>query len=169
MDQPRFTIAQVAHACEYPQNSLRSHLQRGHWQLEIARGDSRSEAGKAHLITLRRALHIGTAIELIRNGIEPARAYTAARSFLDEFDPQLEDARHKRGENGLFESGWTLLVAYPDIEFGVIMRVQDDEKSSEQTPLRSLFFPKPLGGTQRSGVFVWLNQIDRQIRRGLGV
>jgi len=166
-DDPRFTLSQVADAVGVSANTLRSWLQRKHWRLDMAIGDSPAEiAGKAHLVTLRRALHIGAAVELIRNDVDPARAFQAARSFVDIHDPIFEDDGHIRGAEGLFETGWTMLVAYPDQNHGVIIRVESDPKAKDQTPLLSLLFPK-LYGTKRSGTFVWLNQVDKQVRTAL--
>jgi hypothetical protein len=59
-----------------------------------------------------------------------------------------------------------MLVAYPDQEHGAVVRIENDPKAKDQTPLLSLLFPK-LYGTKRSGTFVWLNQVDRQIRTAL--
>jgi hypothetical protein len=166
-DDPRFTLSQVADAAGVSANTLRSWLQRKHWRLDMAIGDSPAEiAGKAHLVTLRRALHIGAAAELIRNDVDPARAFKAARSFVDVYDPIFEGDGHFRGPDGLFETGWTMLVAYPDQEHGVIVRIENDPMAKDQTSLLSLLFPK-LYGTKRSGTFVWLNQVDKQIRTAL--
>jgi len=166
-DDPRFTLSQVAEAVGVSANTLRSWLQRKHWRLDMAVGDSPAEiAGKAHLVTLRRALHIGAAVELIRNDVEPARAFRAARSFVDVFNPRFEADRHVRGEEGLFEDAWTVLVAYPDQEWGEVIRVEKNPKAKDQTPLLDLLFPK-LGGRKRSGTFVWLDQVDKQVRTAL--
>jgi hypothetical protein len=170
LDDPRFTLSQVAEAAGCQVGTLRSWLQRKHWRLDMAIGDSPAEvAGKAHLVTLRRALHIGASVELIRNDMDPARAFRAARNFVDVQDPSF-DARASggqvRNERGLFDNGYTLLVVYPDVAPGVIMWV-DDTRCLSSSPLKDIIFPKKSIGHQSSGVFVWLNQIDRRIRTHL--
>jgi hypothetical protein len=168
-DEPKFTMSQVAEAVAVSANTLRSWLQRNHWRLDTNKGDSPTEAaGKAHLLTLRRALHIGAAVELIKNNVEPARAFAAALSFVDIFDPTEDDDGHFRGPEGLFQTGWTLLIAYPDTPFGVVMRVENNPGAKNQSPLSKLLFPKMFSPRRgRSGTFVWLNQIDTQIRTAL--
>ena len=170
LDDPRYTLSQVADAAGVQVGTLRSWLQRKHWRLDMAVGDSPAEvAGKAHLITLRRALHIGAAVELVRNDVEPARAFRAARSFVDVFDDipsGIISDGGVRGVDGLYPNGWTLLVAYPDDDFGVVMWVSDTQPLGK-TPLANLFFPQAPIGRQVSGTFVWLNQVDRRIRSRL--
>lgn len=170
LDDPRFTLSQVAEAAGVQVGTLRSWLQRGHWRLDMAFGDTPAEvAGKAHLITLRRALHIGAAVELVRNDVEPARAFRAARSFVDVFDgipSGIISDGGVRGTDGLYPTGWTLLIAYPGDEFGEVMWV-DDTQPLNKTPLTSLFFPQAPIGSKVSGTFVWLNQVDRRIRSRL--
>ncbi|MCJ2070576.1 hypothetical protein MKK75_17545 [Methylobacterium sp. J-030] len=167
LDDPRYTLSEVAIASGVQVGTLRSWLQRGHWRVDTAVGDSPAAiAGKAHLVTLRRALHIGAAVELVRNDVEPARAFRAARSFVDIFDPHWEHEGRPRDEGGLFVAGWTLLVVYPSREDGIVMWI-DDTQPLSKTPLQSILFPKIQQSQQVSGTFVWLNQIDRRIRLGL--
>jgi hypothetical protein len=167
MDTPDYTLSQVAAAAGVEAGTLRSWLQRKHWRLDMAIGDSPAEiAGRAHLVTLRRALQIGTAIELVRNGVEPARAFTAARAFSDIYDG-LE--RLPRTPGGLFEDpAYTLLALYPDETEGVVIPVFTEGK--HRTPLSAILFPEHhYGGDsiKGSGVFVWLNRIDQRIRTAL--
>ena len=170
LDDPKYPLSSVAEAIGYPVNTLRSHLQRGHWRLDQTRGDAAAAAqGKAHLVTLRRALHIGAAVELIRNDVDPARAYQAARGYSDIIDPTFEAPGHERNSSTLLfdPPAYTLLVAYPHQPWGVIMRVANDPKKPDLTPLQDLFFHPLAHGRQGSGVFVWLNQVDRQVLGGL--
>ncbi|PJI55719.1 hypothetical protein CTI14_02390 [Methylobacterium radiotolerans] len=167
LDDSRYTLSEVAAAAGVQVGTLRSWLQRGHWRVDTAVGDSPAAiAGKAHLVTLRRALHIGAAVELVRNDIEPARAFRAARSFVDLFDPLWEHEGRPREAGGLFAAGWTLLVVYPGQDQGVVMWV-DDTQPINKTPLQNILFPNIEQSRQVSGTFVWLNQIDRRIRLGL--
>ncbi|MGE7152342.1 hypothetical protein ACQKJ1_01195 [Methylorubrum rhodesianum] len=174
LDDPRYTLSQVAEAAGVQVGTLRSWLQRKHWRLDMAVGDSPAEvAGKAHLITLRRALHIGAAVELVRNDVEPARAFRAALSFVDIFNPEIEAEGRERGHDGLFADGYTLLAVYPGFDSGIVMWVDAENSTNKPgrppnaTPLMSIFFPRLLGGRQVSGTFVWLNQVDRRIRSRL--
>lgn len=167
MDEPRFTLSAVARAAGTEPNTLRSWLQRGHWLMDIATGESLAEIqGRAHLVTLRRALHIGAAVDLIRNGVDPRRAFRVARSFVHEFP---EPDGYLRGETGLYPDGWTLLVAYPDHDVGEVLWVDDGhpKKDPPDDSLRKLFFPRLEGGPQSTGSFVWLNRVDHRIRTQL--
>lgn len=182
MDEPRFTLSQVAMAADTEANTLRSWLQRGHWSIDSARGDVAAEShGRAHLLTLRRALHIGAAVDLIRTGVEPRRAFRGALSFVDAFDPLAERGGHPRGENGLYVDGWTLLVVYPGFDQGVVIWADDGkprkgptqpkDRKHERYPavdaLRALLFPPIDGLPHSTGAFTWLNQVDQRIRMRL--
>lgn len=173
-DDPRFTLAQVAEAAGCAVGTLRSWLQRGHFRLDMAVGDSPAEvAGKAHLVTLRRALHVGAAVELIRNDMDPARAFRAALSFVDTYNPQFEADGRFRDPEGLFADGYTLLAVYPGIEHGIVMWVDAENAANKPgrapnaSPLLNIFFPRAVNGRQVSGTFVWLNMIDRRVRTSL--
>lgn len=161
MDSPIYRLSDVAKATGLSVGTLRSWLQRGHWRVDMAIGDSPAEiAGKAHLITLRRALQIGVAAELIRNNVEPARAFEAARSFSDHAN-RLELGSDQIGPGELFPApAWTLLIVYPERSYGVVKRID------RRTPMQDILFSGELGA-EHSGVFVWLNQVDKQVRTGL--
>lgn len=182
MDVPSFKLSEVARAADLEANTLRSWLQRGYWKLDQTVGDNLAEVhGKAHLVTLRRALHIGAAADLIRSGVDPSRAFRAARAFVYDFDPLAERGGHPRGPGGLYVEGWTLLVAYPDNSKGVITWVDDGRPRKEPTKskdkkyarypaidaLRALFFPPFSGLDESTGTFVWLNKVDARIRMRL--
>jgi hypothetical protein len=130
----------------------------------MAIGDSPAEiAGKAHLVTLRRALQVGVAAELMRQDVEPSRAFQAAWVFSDLADP-LDTPGHMRETGMLFPSpALTLLIAYKGGPVAsVIKRV--DAKSR----LDELRLPDP---TDRrvitGGTFVWLNQVVPAIHHAL--
>lgn len=167
LDDNRFTLSQVAEAAGVQVGTLRSWLQRKHWRLDMAIGDNPSDiAGKAHLVTFRRSLQIGTAVELTRNDVEPSRAFRAALSFVDAFSEILDGGPRK--ENGLFEEGLTLLAVYPGQDHGVIMRVDLGHTSGNFAQV-NILFPRLPGNRQVSGTFVCLNWIyDRMESHLLG-
>ncbi|MHC2017617.1 hypothetical protein [Methylobacterium sp. CM6247] len=167
LDDNRFTLSQVAEAAGVQVGTLRSWLQRKHWRLDMAIGDNPSDiAGRAHLATFRRALQVGTAVELVRNDVEPSRAFRAALSFVDGFSEVLDGG--PRQDNGLFDDGLTLLAVYPGHDHGVIMRV-DLGATSGSSSLSNILFPKLPSGRQTSGTFVCLNWIyDRMASHLLG-
>lgn len=161
MDSPEFTLSQVANAAGIDVGTLRSWLQRKHWRLDMAVGDSPADvAGKAHLVTLRRALQIGAAAELVRNGVEPSRAFKAAWYFSDAADP-LEAEGYIRAPGELFRDGSTILIAYKDRDIGVVMRLDDNAS------WQNLVFNPFVRERQISGSFVWLNFVDKRIRSAL--
>lgn len=87
-DTPRYSLSQVAMATGGAVNTLRAHLARGHWKLIDKKGDVTSDIpGRPHIITLRRALQIAVATDLIAGGIEPKFAYASAWVFSDEKNP----------------------------------------------------------------------------------
>lgn len=165
LDEHRFTLSHVAEAAGVDVGTLRSWLQRGHWRMDMVVGDSPAEvAGKAHLITFRRSLQIGTATELVSNGVKPAKAFRAALSFVEGFSEVLDGG--PRGGNGLFADGLTILAVYPDEEYGVVMRV-DLGGGPANTPLNSILFPRAPGGRKTSGCFVCLNWVYDRIAERL--
>ena len=153
LDSPSFTVAQVARAAGVPVATLRSHLQRQHWRLD-GEDVPADEPGKGHLVTMRRALQIGVAVELIRNGVDPKRAFRAAAGFSDFGGPK------DRAPGELFDAGHTALVLSPGEEWPEVVRFGDD------TPARTLFAPtgKEAG---KSAVIVWLDKIVRDMEARL--
>lgn len=166
IDSPLYEISRVAVAVGANAHSLRTWMQRGYWHLNPDRGDTKAPVvGTSHRLSLRTALHIGTAVELMRVGLDPARAFNAAFFFAWTSSP-LEGSGEDRMPGELYpDPYWTLLVAYPDQKQGVVLKVDP-----EKTPLTDLFFHPHAtftSGAQRSGAFVWLNQVDRQVRTAL--
>jgi hypothetical protein len=152
LDDPRFTIAQVAKAAGISANTLRSWFQRKHFLLRWA--DKRAaDFGDAHLLSLRTALQVGTAVELYRSRVHPARAAKIALAFTHFGD----EARHP-GE--LFSKGFTALVAHPEVDDATVIYFDGN------TPLEQVFFSRG-PGKQVSVLVVWINFVDHRIRTSL--
>ena len=154
MDSPEFTLSQVAAAAGVEVNTLRSWLQRKHWKMDTT-VESAGDAGKAHLITLRRGLHIGLAVELVRNDMDPARAFKAAYSF--SHTAAVDRAQPAREVGGLYD--------YPAMTVMVVPRATSDSRILRIDDKSSAF---DLFATYPSTVIVSIKQVDQRIRNALG-
>jgi len=161
LDDAKYRITEVARICGVPENTIKTHLHKRQWFLGAT--DMPGLNCGPHHITLRRALQIALAFELMRNGIDPVRAYEAALCFSDEADPaEWQNHGVQRLPGELFPSGQTILILRPGQSHAVVRRFDND------TPMHELVF-SPASGfeTERSGTFVWVNPIDLMVRDGL--
>ncbi|WP_370197891.1 hypothetical protein [Bradyrhizobium diazoefficiens] len=153
MDEPRFTMKEVAQATRGNVNTIFSWFQRGHFQLNS--GDRRAETGCGHGISLRTALEVAIAVELYKQcQLHPAIGVKVARKFTWSADKD-----RRPGE--LFEgSDFTVLAVYPEIEDAKVIRVNN------KTPLTDAFIG-PMGSRQEAATLIWLNFIDKKMRVAL--
>ena len=160
LEQPQFTIAQVAKAAGIQANTLRSWFQRGHFTLGDS--DKRADFGDAHLLSLRTALQVGTAVELYRSGAHPARSEKLALAFTLLGDADQATGETIRGAGELFPGNgvYTALIAYPGIDDAKVVRFDDKVPA-----LSEAFWSN--AGRQSSAQIVWLNRVDRKIRIAL--
>ena len=161
LEQPQFTIVQVAAAAGIEANTLRSWFQRGHFTLGDS--DKRADFGDAHLLSLRTALQVGTAVEIYRSGAHPARAAKLALAFTLVADVDQTSGEIIRGAGELFPGNgvYTALIAYPGIDDAKVVRFDD------KGPALSAAFHSNGYGRQNSAQIVWLNFVDRKIRIAL--
>lgn len=161
LDQPQFTITQVADAAPIQANTLRSWFQRKHFALGDS--DKRADFGDAHMLSLRTALQVGTAVELYRSGTHPARAAKLARAFTLFADTDQKSGETLRYPGELFpgDGVYTALIAYPGIDDAKVVRFDDNG------PALSAAFQSNGFGRQNSAQIVWLNFVDRKIRIAL--
>jgi hypothetical protein len=171
LDEPLFSIGRVAKAAGSPAATVRGYKDRGLWQPD--RFDEAPEAhGLPSRLTLRRALHIGTALHAIRQGIDPALAFAAAYAWTDLADP-CEAPGFSREAGCLFDGAnvVTALAIYPSAQhrwqvFRVDTNPPSPDGKTNPTQPNWPFFP-PYAGQQDSGFVFWLNRIDFSIRRAL--
>jgi hypothetical protein len=154
LDRPQFTLKQIAAAAGIEVATLRTWLQRKHFELG-KKDQAASELGDAHLLSLRSALLIGTAVELARCGVHPRTAAKHALAFT-----LLGDKHRDPGEVFSGDGVYTALISHPGHETGQVMRFD------AESPLVDLFFSQRAGGMS-SAVVVFLNRIDRQMRTAL--
>lgn len=81
MDNPVYSLSDVAAAIGLRVGTLRMYVQRGHFVLRTP--DLAARGGVANLVTLRRALQWGVAVRLIKCGYSPKSAERAAFKFSD--------------------------------------------------------------------------------------
>lgn len=124
LDTPQYSPAQIAAAAGVDKGTLYSWLQRGHWRLDGADAAAPTH-GAGHKLTLRRALQIGIAVELMRHDVKPARAFRAALSFSDVSGAPILASDLPREPGRLYGKGqrtWLLLPAGQD--WGEILPVK---------------------------------------------
>lgn len=152
LDEPRFTMKEVAQATRGNVNTIFSWFQRGHFQL--GKSDRRAETGAGHGISLRTALEVAIAVELYKQcQLHPAVGVKVARKFT-----WFGGKGRVPGE--LFDKGYTVLAVYPEIEDGRVMQV------TGETLLNEAFYNSG-GVRQNAATLIWLNFIDKQVRVAL--
>lgn len=157
LDEPRFTMSQVARATRGKANTIFSWFQRGHFAL--GKKDVQAENGLGHGISLRTALEVGIAVELYKQcDLHPAIGAKLAREFT-----QLGDDHRDPGE--LFPQDatgrvFTVLVVYPGLEHAKVVRM------TPKTAMVDAFIADQYG-RQTAATLIWLNFIDRDLRVAL--
>jgi hypothetical protein len=152
LDEPRFSMKQVAQATPGNMNTIFTWFQRGHFAL--GERDRPAEIGLSHSISLRTALEVAIAVELHqRCTLHPAIGAGVARQFT-----QLGD--EERGPGELYPKDFTVLVVFPESRDGRVIRV------GKTTPMLDAFH-SPYGGRQNAVILLWLNHIDRNVRTAL--
>jgi len=161
LDAPAFSLSEVASAIDVDVGTLRIWVQRGHFKLRNSDLSARME-GVPHIVSLRRALQWGIAARLIKCGFRPAHAERAAYSFSDIAD-QDEAPGFSRDPGELFKSpAFTFLFGYPGEDRARVVRVDRNTKAE------SVLLAGLLGGPRANeGMFVWVNDVDRQVRTRL--
>jgi hypothetical protein len=151
MDEPRFTMKEVAQASGGNVNTIFSWFQRGHFQL--GKSDKRAEVGRGHEISFRTALEVAIAVKLYKDcKLAPASGAHAARIFT-----QLGDRDRDPGE--LYKTDFTLLAVHPEIATAKVVH------ATNKTPITDFF---SIRGDRRTAVIlIWLNFVDRDLRVAL--
>lgn len=159
LDEPRYSLGQVARSVGLPESTLRSWFRRGHLGLDLG-GRLRESHGQAHAVSLRTALWVGVIAGLVELQIPAARAAKVARAFVHFGEPDVQTgAQRYPGELFAGDGAWTLLVVHPDDDHGTIIR------ADRRTPLGDVFVGP--AGRKVGAVVLWLNQVDKRVRTGL--
>jgi hypothetical protein len=161
LDERRYSLGQIARAEGVSENTMRSWFGRGYFGLGEA-DRARKATGMAHEISLRTWLWIGTVLELTRYGISAARAAKIARGFALHADVDQKTGKTLRYPAELYpgDGVFTVLVAFPDDDDGLVLRVDS------KTPALEIAV-NPRRGNQTSCLIVWLNRVDRRVRTAL--
>lgn len=161
LDEPRFSLGQVAKALGVSDSTLRSWVRLKYFGLQ--RSDRvRPAEGLAHGISLRTALWAGAVVELTKHEIPAGRAAKIARSFAlhADVDPKTHQTTRAPGELYPGDGIYTALIAYPGDDEGEVLRFDS------KTPLQPIFF-NPRTGRSTSALVIWLNFVDKSIRVSL--
>lgn len=161
LDEPRFSLGQVAKALGISASTLRSWLRLKYFGL--GQGDSERQAeGHAHAISLRTALWAGAVVEVTKHGVPAGRAAKIAAAFALHADVDQKTEQTVRGAGELYPGHgvYTLLVAYPGDDVGHVIRIDD------KTPLQPIFFDQRTGRAT-SALIVWLNFVEKAIHMNL--
>jgi hypothetical protein len=124
--------------------------------------EERAKAGQStrFAFTINRVTQITITAELVRLGLGPKAAALIAAGFTDAGDGPLPGAP-KRNPGGLFETGQTLLAAYPETEVGYVFNVSPQE--TWRQVLHRHVHSTP------SSIIIDMNWIVWHVRRGLGM
>jgi len=151
MDEPRFTMKEVAQASGGNVNTIFSWFQRGHFQL--GKSDKRAKVGRGHEISFRTALEVAIAVRLYRDcKLAPALGAQAARIFT-----QLGDRDRDPGE--LYDTDFTLLAVHPEVATANVIH------ASHTISITDSFYIR--GNRREAVILIWLNYLDRDLRVAL--
>jgi len=151
MDEPRFTMKEVAQASGGNVNTIFSWFQRGHF--ELGKSDKRAEVGRSHEISFRTAMEVAIAVKLHKEcKLPPADGVRAARIFT-----HLGDQEREPGE--IYKTDFTLLVVHPGTAAAKVIHAKG------KTPITDSFFIQR--DRLEAVILIWLNFIDRDLRVAL--
>jgi hypothetical protein len=113
---PRFTIDQIAQACDRPAATIRSWIT-SEW-LKLSEHDRPGQQGIASMLSLATVFRIATASELVHYGIKPNYALYAAMAFADSSADARDKPALKRGPAELFpkRAGETVLIVWRPLD-----------------------------------------------------
>ncbi len=151
MDEPRFTMKEVALASGGNVNTVFSWFQRGHF--ELGKSDKRAEIGRGHEISFRTALEVAIAVRLHKQcKLPPADGVRAARIFTHFGD-------HERSPGEIYKTDFTLLVVHPATGAAKVIH------ATNKTSITDSFFIRR--DRLEAVILIWLNFIDRDLRVAL--
>jgi hypothetical protein len=165
LDKPKHPVAWASQVSQIDPGTGRSWVQKGWLKFQRRLDQRASSPGATTLISGRRVMQMAIAAALVRCGLHPVKACTAAYSFTDIYDAQ-EAPGHRREPGELYAGSMTVLAAYPDHEdgTGVVMRL-------DSARLQDVFWP--LGGNdiyvgqQGTAIVVLLDPIVKHVMRAL--
>jgi hypothetical protein len=168
LEEPRYTLAEVADATDVSVATIRSWFQRKHMKLGLT--DASMGTGIARKVTLPTALAIAVTGELVSKfGLHPRRAALAAATFSYVGAPDPE--------TGIERDPGHLWLG-PEVTNTVLVILADDPDGSSSSvlrvPLNMLFsdiFDAGLFGQYgaRYAIVVELNDLVHQVRGRLGL
>lgn len=159
VDVPRFTGAEIARAVGWTMAALNNATRGDHPIIRPTK--PAGGTGRVNLFSYRRAMQIALTAALMRQGFKVSHAANVALSFTDhgtEERPPLE----------LFGGASTVLLVWPGIESGEVIRMVMPSKDEPGTPMCNVFFA-PLHGRQVVATPIWVDFIDRDLRGALGL
>jgi hypothetical protein len=149
-DDALFTISQVASAAGVPANTIRSWFQRGHLVLhQLDKAADRN--GLPRKFSMRSALAIAAAADLVKLGVAPDSAARAANAWAHIGDQDRLPA-------GLYERDFTVLCGYASGDY-LVQRIGSD------VPAFNLFLGRH--GREDGVSAILLNFVDRRVRIAL--
>ncbi|MGE3744748.1 MAG: hypothetical protein AB7G25_03360 [Sphingomonadaceae bacterium] len=112
LDKPLFPISVVALGSRRNPSTMRAWIQRGRVTLSPS-DEPASTPGETRLLTFRTALTFGATAALVRQGVDPADAFEAAKSWTHSGD-SLGVPPHNlpREPAGLYGDAWYTLMLY---------------------------------------------------------
>jgi hypothetical protein len=155
-DTPLFPMMTVATCGNLRPNTLRSWFQRGFFKLQSSDAAAGMN-GLPHLFSLRSALAIGAASELIALGEHPQTAFQAALAWTYKSRPLIEG--RDRDPAGLYgDEYYAVLVSSMGPQPARVFPVPRAQPSG--LPFFTVF-----ADGQRSARMVWLDQVDAYVRK----
>lgn len=157
---PKYGTSAVAKACEMNANTFRGHWMRGNFKKmgPLDRKEASAD-GLPHLFSLRDAMGLAAAAELMRAGVPPGDAYQIA---MWEFAHFAHDGREPAQMYDIASHGFTVLIYHPGLRRGGVIPMKDSLGFAD------LFkFPGVEG--RHASIVVLLNDIERKVFWSLGV
>ena len=154
IDEPVYSLAEIAKAIGVPSPTVHSHMQRGHIQL-LGNDMPSTGNGMPHRLSLRSARYIAVFEALLKHFVPTKHANDAAREWI-----YVSDEGRDPGE--LYEVPYTVLCVYPDVP----PIVRNSPIAGKVGAAFDLFW-SPEYGRRDGGVFLILDHIVKQVEVGL--
>lgn len=159
VDVPRFTAAEIARAVGWTMAAL-NNATRG--ETPIIRPDRPAGGtGRVNLFSYRRAMQFALTATLVEMGHKVSAAAKIAFGFTDSGSQDREPLH-------LFDGASTVLIAWRGAELGEVTKMVLPGKGAEATSMSQAFLSRYFG-RQKAATVIWIDFIDKDLRRELGL